>query len=119
MGGPWGAPSRYRELPYFLDHLAAASLSTSKSRQKRDLGLSTLNTKGSLDNTSDSWPAGLNFESLEASREKSERGMEAAVSSVPGTARGGPFLFGSAGSSARCGLCVLGLGLVLAPHGHL
>lgn len=69
-GGLWGAPCGHRGLPYFSDHVAAASLSASKSRQKPDLGLLTLNTKGLLDNTSDSWSAGLNFESLEASRER-------------------------------------------------
>lgn len=41
------------------------------------------------------------------------------MSSVPGTERGGSFLFGNADSDICCGLCVLGLGFVLAPHGHL
>lgn len=51
---------------YFSDHVAVASLSASKSRQKRDLGLLTLNQRGLLENTPDFWSAGLNFESLEA-----------------------------------------------------
>lgn len=72
-GGPWGNPSGHRELLLLLGPVAVASLSASRSRQKRDLGLLTLNKKGLSENMPDFWSAALNFESPEASRERSQR----------------------------------------------